>query len=104
MLREMDFASRLGRGLAHDPTAIHHRDVLKAATLEGARALKIDGSLGSLTPGKEASFLVFDLERPHLRYQHDPISAIVHRSSLADLAAIYVRGKRLEEWKLQENE
>lgn len=102
MLREMDFASRLGRGLAQDPTAIDHRDLLKAATIQGARALKLDTSLGSLAPGKEASFLVFDLERPHLRYQHDPISAIVHRSSLADIAAIYVQGKRLEEWKLQE--
>ena len=100
MLREMDFASRLGRGLAQDPTAVDHRTILKAATIEGARALKLDSLLGSLTPGKEASFLIFDLERPHLRYQHDPISAIVHRSSLADIAAIYVRGRALETWRL----
>ena len=98
MLREMDFASRLGRGLAHDPTAIDHHTLLRAATIEGARALKLEAHIGSLAPGKEASFLVFDLERPHLRYLHDPISAIVHRVSLADIASIYVRGAPLQAW------
>lgn len=98
MLREMDFTSRLGRGLAHDPTALDHRAILQAATIEGARALKLDSLIGSLAPGKEASFLVFDLERPHLRYLHDPISALVHRASLADIAAIYVRGEPLQSW------
>ncbi|HHY55454.1 MAG TPA: amidohydrolase family protein [Chloroflexi bacterium] len=98
MLREMDFASRLGRGLAQAPTAIDHHMILLAATIEGARALKLDNRIGSLAPGKEASFLVFDLDRPHLRYQHDPISAIVHRASLADIAAIYVRGAPLQKW------
>ncbi|HAJ37430.1 MAG TPA: hypothetical protein DCL15_17310 [Chloroflexi bacterium] len=98
MLREMDFASRLGRGLAQDPTAVDHHLILRAATIEGARALKLDKQIGSLAPGKEASFLVFDLERPHLRYQHDPVSAIVHRASLADIAAIYVRGAPLHIW------
>jgi cytosine/adenosine deaminase-related metal-dependent hydrolase len=98
MLREMDFASRLGRGLAQDPTAIDHHAILEAATIAGARALQLDDRIGSLAPGKEASFLVFDLERPHLRYQHDPISAIVHRASLADIEMIYVRGAPLQTW------
>jgi guanine deaminase len=31
------------------------------ATLAGARALKIDGKVGNLAPGKEADFLVLDL-------------------------------------------
>ena len=98
MLREMDFASRLARGLAQDPTVIDARTILKAATIEGARALKLDADLGSLAPGKEASFLVFDLEQPHLRYQHDPVSAIVHRATQADISAIYVRGMPLSNW------
>jgi cytosine/adenosine deaminase-related metal-dependent hydrolase len=100
MLREMDFASRIGRGLAHDPTAIDHCAILQAATIEGARALKLDAVIGSLAPGKEASFLVFDLKRPNLRYIHDPISALVHRASLADIVAIYVRGKPLQSWTM----
>jgi cytosine/adenosine deaminase-related metal-dependent hydrolase len=97
VLREMDFASRLGRGLAEDPTAIATRDMFRAATIEGARALRLDHELGSLAPGKQASFVVFDLDRPHLRYQHDPISALVHRAGRADITAIYVAGQELTE-------
>jgi cytosine/adenosine deaminase-related metal-dependent hydrolase len=98
MLREMDFASRLGRGLAQDPTAIDTRDVLRAATIEGARALRLDHELGSLAPGKEASFIAFNLDGPHLRYQHDPVSALVHRAGRADIAAVYVAGQRIDEY------
>jgi cytosine/adenosine deaminase-related metal-dependent hydrolase len=98
MLREMDFASRLGRGLAADPCALDARSLLQAATLHGARALKLDADLGSLAPGKEASFILFDLDRPHLRYQHDPISAVVHRAGRADIAALYVRGQCVSNW------
>lgn len=97
MLREMDFASRLGRGLAEDPTAVATCGILKAATIEGARALRLDHELGSLVPGKQASFIAFDLDRPHLRYQHDPVSALVHRAGRADITAIYVAGQRLTE-------
>jgi cytosine/adenosine deaminase-related metal-dependent hydrolase len=97
MLREMDFVSRLGRGLAEDPTAIATRDILRSATILGARALRLDRELGSLAPGKQASFVAFDLDRPHLRYQHDPISALVHRAGRADITAIYVAGQKLIE-------
>lgn len=93
MLRELDFTSRLARGLTQDPAAIDARALLQAATLNGARGLKLDADLGSLAPGKEASFILFDLDRPHLRHQHDPISAIVHRAGRADIVAIYVRGQ-----------
>lgn len=94
LLREMDYASRMTRGLEEDPTAIDHLSILKAATIMGARALRLDDQLGSLAPGKEASFIVFDLSRPNLQYIQDPISALVHRASRADIEAIYIRGKR----------
>jgi cytosine/adenosine deaminase-related metal-dependent hydrolase len=97
MLREMDFASRLGRGLAEDPTAVATRDILKAATIVGARALRLEHELGSLAPGKQASFVAFDLDRLHLRYQRDPISALVHRAGRADITAIYIAGQKLTE-------
>jgi cytosine/adenosine deaminase-related metal-dependent hydrolase len=92
MLRELDFASRLVRGQERDAAALEPRLLLKAATLEGARALRLDKELGSLTLGKQASFLAFDLHSQNLEYQQDVISAIVHRASPADIANIYIKG------------
>ena len=92
MLREMDFASRMVRGQEQDAAALEPRLLLKAATLEGACTLRLDHKLGSLTPGKQASFIAFDMHSPNLEYQQDFISAIVHRAGPADIAKIYIRG------------
>ena len=95
LFREMDYASRMTRGVEGDSTAIDSRLILQAATIEGARALRLDADLGSLAPGKEATFLAIDLNRPNLTYQQDVISALVHRASPADIASMYVRGERV---------
>ena len=96
MLREMDYASRISRGQAHDPAVIDSRAILQAATVEGARALRLDDDLGSLAAGKEASFIVFDLQSLNLTYQHDVVSTIVHRATPADICAIYIKGERMD--------
>jgi cytosine/adenosine deaminase-related metal-dependent hydrolase len=95
MLREMDFASRTARALNEDPTAIDTLTILKAATITGAQALKLDHKIGSLSPGKEASFITFDLKSPNLTYAHDFHSAIVHRASTTDIVEIYIQGEPL---------
>jgi cytosine/adenosine deaminase-related metal-dependent hydrolase len=95
MMREMDFASRLTRGLEQDPAVLEPRELLQAATIQGARALKLDNELGSLSPGKDASFIVFDLSSPNLKYQQNVISVIVHRATPADIAEIFVKGEKL---------
>jgi cytosine/adenosine deaminase-related metal-dependent hydrolase len=95
MLREMDYASRTARGLSHRAPAVDTAVLLKAATLEGARALKLDASLGSLAAGKEANFIAFDLASPNLTYVQDYTSAVVHRATTADIAEIFIRGEPL---------
>ncbi|NPV86671.1 MAG: amidohydrolase family protein [Anaerolineae bacterium] len=92
MLREMDYASRMTRGKNLNPAIIQSHKILKAATIEGARILKLENELGSLKPGKRACFIVFDLNTPNLTYQQDVVSAIVHRATPADIAAIYIDG------------
>jgi cytosine/adenosine deaminase-related metal-dependent hydrolase len=96
MLREMDFASRLVRGLNEDPAVLDAADILQAATIQGARMLKLDQHLGSLSVGKDASFIVFDLTSSNLRYTHDPVNAVVHRASPADIESVYIRGLPLD--------
>jgi cytosine/adenosine deaminase-related metal-dependent hydrolase len=95
MLREMDYASRMTRGLALDPAVIDSLAILKAATIEGAQALRLDADLGSLSAGKEASFIAFDLNSPNLKYQQDVVSAIVHRATPADISEIFIHGQQL---------
>ncbi len=39
------------------------RDVLRYATINGAKHLRLDGKTGSLTPGKEADIIILDADR-----------------------------------------
>jgi len=86
LFREMDAASRAARGATQNPQAIDARYLLQAATVWGARALKLDRDIGTVEAGKTATFLVLNAENPSFVYSHHPVSSIVHRCSPADIS------------------
>lgn len=92
ILAELNFLGLMLRATANDPAAVDARSLLRAATIDGARALAIDGDLGSITPGKSASLVVFDLRRDSLAYSTDPVASIVQRATTADIEAVLVDG------------
>ncbi|RBW49379.1 amidohydrolase [Marinobacter sp. F3R11] len=57
MFEEMKIASLLAKLRAMDAAAWKSWDVLRAATIEGARALGMDREIGSLEPGKQADVI-----------------------------------------------
>jgi len=63
--------ARVGR---HD--ALFSRDALHLATLGGARALNLDGEIGSLDVGKSADLVAFPFAE-HVLPVHDPEAAVV---------------------------
>lgn len=92
VLAELGFlalASRLG---ASDST-VDATALLRAVTIEGARAIGVDDRLGSITPGKSASLVVFDMRRDSLAYSTNPVASLVQRATAADISAVVVDGK-----------
>src|SRR3989454_4590202 len=68
--------------------------VLELATIGGARALGLEGEIGSITAGKRAELVVPDLGEPHLRPRTgDPGSAVVSSARAGDLRAVFVGGR-----------
>jgi cytosine/adenosine deaminase-related metal-dependent hydrolase len=63
MFQEMRAASLLQKP-HHGPRAMSAREVFEMATIEGARALRIDKDVGSLEVGKKADFVAIDLLEP----------------------------------------
>jgi 5-methylthioadenosine/S-adenosylhomocysteine deaminase len=45
-----------------NPTGVHARDAMRAATLGGARAMKLDGEIGAISAGMKADLVVIDLD------------------------------------------
>jgi len=68
-------------------------EVLRMATIDGARALRLDDKIGSLQPGKQADIIALDLSRSAQVPTHDPAAAIVHSSYPGDIFCTMVAGE-----------
>ena len=75
------------------PDVFTVRQALRAATIEGARALMWDDEIGSIEVGKKADFVLFDLDHIEWTPFYDPIQALVFSASSTTIAETWVDGK-----------
>ena len=66
MFEEIKNAAYSQKLLYKDAQAIDAEDVLRMATINGAKALGIDDKVGSLEVGKKADLIIVDINKPHL--------------------------------------
>jgi cytosine/adenosine deaminase-related metal-dependent hydrolase len=95
IFREMEYTSRLIRGIFQNPSIIVSKTVLKMATINGARILGQSRMMGSISSGKKANFILFNKKSYNFVRSTDYISTIVHRAGLEDIACIYLNGNKL---------
>ena len=70
-------------------------DMLRMATLDGAKALGLEGEIGSLEPGKQADLIAVDLSGPSFLPVRDPTTALVHGPAGGAVSHVWVAGRRL---------
>jgi cytosine/adenosine deaminase-related metal-dependent hydrolase len=75
--------------------ALTARDALAMATIEGARALRIDDVVGSLEVGKDADLVRLSGAGCRLAYVHDPYQAVAYCAGPGDVADVWVHGRRV---------
>jgi 5-methylthioadenosine/S-adenosylhomocysteine deaminase len=95
LIEEARLAALLHKVVLFDPTAIAAMDALAMATIEGAKALRMDDQIGSLETGKQADLVVLWTRRPHMAPLFDPVSNIVYSSNPGDIEHVFVRGEPL---------
>jgi len=95
MLGEMHTASLLGKGVADDPSALPAADVLRMATLNGARALGMAEETGSLVIGKAADITAIDLGQPTTQPVYHPVDQIIYAAGREQVSDVWVAGQRL---------
>ena len=72
--------------------------MLRFATIQGARDLKIDRKVGSLTPGKEADILVLDATAINVAPLNHVPGAVVTLMERSNVETVIVAG-RVRKWK-----
>lgn len=89
---EMRLAALLAKGTRRDASALPAAAVLRAATLDAARALNLDDRIGSIVPGKRADLIAVDLSGPECQPVFDPISHLVYAAGREHVAHVWVDG------------
>jgi 5-methylthioadenosine/S-adenosylhomocysteine deaminase len=95
VLEEARLAQLLQRSNLGSATALPADVLLRMATLDGARALRIAERAGSLEAGKDADLCAVRLTGPHARPLHDPLAALFHSTRAPDVMLTMVRGQTL---------
>ena len=80
------------------PAPLTTRDVLRFGTINGAKALRLDGKVGSLTPGKEADIIILDATRINVVPLNQVPGAVVSLMDRSNVETVIVAGKILK-WK-----
>ena len=95
MLAEMQSAALLAKGIGGDACALPAAAALRMATLNGARALGIDGLTGSLTVGKSADIVAVDLSQPETQPVYHPVSQIVYAAGREQVRHVWIHGRHV---------
>ncbi len=95
LLEESRFAVLAARNRPDRKRFISAREILEAATLGGAKALGLDGQIGTLERGKQADLAVISVAGAAQRPVNDIESALVFASNARDVVMTMVAGKEI---------
>jgi 5-methylthioadenosine/S-adenosylhomocysteine deaminase len=80
------------------PPLLNVRDVLRYATINGAKHLGLDHKTGSLTPGKEADIIILDGSHINVFPVNHVPGAVVQMMERTNVETVIVAGK-IRKWK-----
>lgn len=95
LLGEARTAGLLASGVSAVPGSLVASDLLRMATLEGARVLGLGEITGSLVPGKWADLCCLDLRHARSWPVNDVAAAVVYGASSRQVTDTWVAGRRL---------
>jgi len=94
---EMNSAAKLHKVFSMNPEAVDAKTALKMTTINGAKALGLDKTIGSLEVGKQGDIIVVDTRAPHMVPMYNPYSQLVYAARGSDVTTTIVNGRVLME-------
>jgi 5-methylthioadenosine/S-adenosylhomocysteine deaminase len=95
VLAEARTAGLLAAGISGTPGTVRAADLLRLATLEGARALGLGDSTGSIVAGKWADLCCIDLSPARSQPVHDVMTTLVYSCNSSQVTDTWVAGRHL---------
>ncbi len=92
MFRHMQQCMHYHRTFHRDPSWLPPGKVLEMCTIDAAKALGMEASIGSIEVGKKADLALIDLRRPHMAPANMPLQRIVCFANGNDVLTVIVDG------------
>ncbi len=92
MFTEMRTAALIQKAI-HGAETLPALQVLRMATIDGARAMGLDKEIGSIEVGKRADLTLINLDKLHTTPHPDPISTIVFAAEASDVETVLIDGR-----------
>ena len=93
MWEELRTASLLQKVATKDPCVLPAYQVLRMATVNGARAIGMEGKLGVIANGALADVIMIDINKPHMFPHTNLISELVYSCKASDVDTVIINGK-----------
>ena len=103
MFEEMRVTGYLQKVRKLDSTCIKAYDILKMATIEGAKILGLDHEIGTIEEGKKADIILININKSHLYPINDICSNLVYSATGQDVDTVIIDGKIIMENRQLQN-
>ena len=97
LFESMKYVALLQKGITENPEEMPAYEVLKMATINGAKALELDDKIGSIVEGKLADIIIINMDSIVAKPTNDIISELVYNIKGTDVETTIVNGKILME-------
>jgi 5-methylthioadenosine/S-adenosylhomocysteine deaminase len=94
MFGEMRTAALLAKAVADDAAAFDAAYTLRAATLNGARAIGLEDRIGSIEVGKQADLAAIKLDELETQPMYHLISQLVYATGRQQVSDVWIAGRR----------
>lgn len=95
MFETMKLTALLQKGYKEKADILNSYEVLKMATINGAKALGMQNIIGSIEEGKQADLIIVNMDRVKVIPENDIISQVVYNTNGEDVETTIVSGKIL---------
>lgn len=93
LFKEMSCTALLQKGINENPKLLPAYEIIKMATINGAKALNQEKEIGSIEENKKADLIILDLEKASTQPVNDVFSNIVYNVTPNNIETTIINGK-----------
>ncbi len=97
LFETMKFTALLQKGIRKDPTKLPAYEVLKMATINGAKALGLEKKIGSIEEGKQADMIIINMDEITVKPMNNIFAQMVYNIKGTNVETTIINGKVLME-------